>query len=474
MSMLMKPGNSYLPVLVSLFLLLPLLFGSPSSNALLHLGPPRVYSGDEPHYLVIINSILLDGDLDLANNYAAIHRGSPQAGEGFSGSALVHHTVWFESGSRKKWARIYENDPALWDHDNEGHPVPRLRAGQSPPLEGHPEFSWHPPGVALLLAPILFPFRGTQLIEPLATCCSAIAMILAMLMFRSLIRKYNSNLAFVDLVTVVTFLGTPAWHYGRTLFNEPYLLLFAIGSYSLALRGKNPILGGILIGLGMLMKPPFELLIIPLFSMYFVGRKFTSAALLVLPALASLAAFLWLDIIMFGSPWRAGQEWEQGSFLRGAAGTLFSLNHGYLIIVPATIVAFAAWPRFFRTYPRDATVLTSAIGLHFVFFASYTTDWSGASCYAARYMVPILPLLFVSLASLPDTKFWRTRCIRHGMIAICALSVVVNGIAAMPYWKYWDSNPLYAGVGTISFFLLGVIDPCQQPLSALYESFVCD
>ena len=136
------------------------------------------------------------------------------------------------------------------------------------PLDGHPEFSTHPPGVALLLAPILFPFRGTQLIEPLAICCSAIAMIIAMLMFRSLIRKYNSNSAFADLVTVVTFLGTPAWLYGRTLFNEPYLLLFAIGSYSLALRGKNPVLAGILIGCGMLMKPPFALLIIPLFLMY--------------------------------------------------------------------------------------------------------------------------------------------------------------------------------------------------------------
>ena len=207
-----------------------------------------------------------------------------------------------------------------------------------PPLEGHPEFSMHPPGVALLLAPILFPFRGTQLIEPLAICCSAIAMIIAMLMFRSLIRKYNSNSAFVDLVTVVTFLGTPAWHYGRTLFNEPYLLLFAIGSYSLALRGKYPILAGILIGLGMLMKPPFALLIIPLFSMYFVERQFTSAALLVLPAVASLTAFLWLDFIMFGSPWRLAQEWQQGSFLRGSGVDAVLLEiTGYLIIAPAII-----------------------------------------------------------------------------------------------------------------------------------------
>jgi hypothetical protein len=428
-----------------LLLLLPLLFGSPSSTAPLHIGLPRVVnpSSDEPHYLVMINSIILDGDLDLTNNYAAVYRGSPQAGKDFSGTALVPQTTWFDHGSRRHWWDIYETYP--WDHDNEGHPVPRLRAGQSPPINGQPQFSVHPPGVALLLAPILFPFRGTQFVEPLAIFCSAVAMILAMLMFHGLIRKYNSNLAFVGLVTAVTFLGTPAWHYGRTLYNEPYLLLFAIGSYSLALRGKNPFLSGLLIGLGMLMKPPFGLLIIPLFSMYVVERKFKSAAVLVLPAVLSLATFSWLDFIMFGSPWRTGLVWQQGSFLRGAAGTLFSLNYGYLIVAPAITIAFAAWPRFFRAYPRDATVLMSAVGLYFVVFASWA-GWAGASCYGARYMVPILPLLFASLALLPDTKIWQTRYVRPGIIAICALSIVVNGVAAMPYWEYWNSNPLYAAL----------------------------
>jgi hypothetical protein len=439
-----KSGNSFLPVLISLLLLLPLLFGSQHSTAPLHLGLPRVYSGDEPHYLVLMNSVVLDGDLDLANNYTAIHRGAAQAGNDFSGAALDHHTVWFEGGSRQEWSLIYEIDPALWDRDGEGHPVPRLLTGQSTPLEGHPEFSKHPPGVALLLAPILFPFRGTHLLEPLAICCSAIATIIAMLMFRSLILKYNSNSAFVDLVTVVTFLGTPAWHYGRTLFNEPYLLLFAIGSYSLALRGKNPVLAGALIGLGMLMKPPFALLIIPLWVMYCVERKFASAALLALPALASLTAVLWLNFIMFGSPWRPAQEWDQGSFLEGAAWTLFSLKTGYLIIAPAIIVAFAAWPAFVRAYPRDAMVLISGISLHFVLYANYGSV--GGAGYGARYIIPILPLLFVSLASLPDTKLWQTPYMRHGIIAICALSVVINGVAAMPYWKYWDSNPLYAAL----------------------------
>src|SRR5262249_4953343 len=162
------------------------------------------------------------------------------------------------------------------------------------------------------------------------------------------------------------------------------------GSYSLALRDKNPILVGILIGVGMLMKPPFAVQIIPLFLMYFIERRFTSAAFLILPAIVSLIAVLWLNDVMFGSPWRAAQEF-QGSFLNVAVLSLFSVRSGLLVTAPAIIVAMVAWPRFLRAYPRDAMVLLSGICLHFVLFASY---WSlGGTAYSARYMVPILPLL---------------------------------------------------------------------------------
>ena len=141
---------------------------------------------------------------------------------------------------------------------------------------------------------------------------------------------------------------------------------------------------------------------------------------------------------MFGSPWRPAQEWEQGSFLEGAAWTLFSLKSGILVIAPAIIVAFAAWPALLSSLSarRDGADIGDQSPLRS--FCHFMETRVGAS-YAARYMVPILPLLFVSLASLPDAKLWQMRYMRHGIIGLCAVSVVINGIAAMPYWKYWDS-----------------------------------
>jgi hypothetical protein len=430
--------------LIGALLLLPLIYDSPNTPGKHHIGLPRVYSGDEPHYLVMINSLLLDGDLDLANNYAAVHNGASEAGRWFSGWPLDHHTVWFEGTTRREWRAVYEDQPPNWDQDSEGHPVPRLRVGQSVPVAGHTETSTHPPGLALLLAPLLLPFRNTALVEPLAIACSALATIIAMLVFRNLIRSYAATPA-AELITAVTFLATPIWHYARSLFTEPYLLLFAIVAYSTTLRGRSPFLAGVMIGLGLLMKPTFILLGLPLLALYVVARNGRAALLFALPMAASLAATIGYDAVMLGSPWRAVQEWRQGSLPVGAWKMLFSPTKGLLISAPATVVALAAWPRFFRTHRRDATVLMAAILLNYVFFASYAVWWGGSG-YSVRYMVPVLPLVFVSLVSFADGTWPRSRVLRGTAVALCVLSGVVNARAAIQYWKSWDTNPIYAAL----------------------------
>ena len=87
-----------------------------------------------------------------------------------------------------------------------------------------------------------------RLVEPAAVTCSTLAIILAFFLFRSLLQNY-ADLVTVNLTAVVAFLGTPAWAYGRTLFSEPYLLLFAVGAYWASLRKRNPFLSGVFIAL---------------------------------------------------------------------------------------------------------------------------------------------------------------------------------------------------------------------------------
>lgn len=428
--------------LVALLLLVPLLYGSPNTPGRNHFGLPRVHSGDEPHYLVLLNSVLRDGDLDVANNYLAVEQGDIQAGRDYAGWALDHHTVWFEGERRRDWQRTFEMDPAKWDHDSAGRPVPHLRAGQSPPVQGHSETSTHPPGLALLLAPLLYPLRGTDLMEPAAILCSALAVIIAMLMYRALIRSYTDDRRVVDLATAVTFLGTLAWHYGRTLYTEPYLLLFATAAYSLALRGRSPWLAGAMIALGILMKPTFVLLALPILAMHGVARDYRAALAFALPLAAGVLATLAYDATMLGAPFRGVQEWKQGSPLASAFLMLFSPQRGLLITMPAIVVALLAWPQFFRDHRRDALVLGAGVLINYALFANFG-DWVGGFCYGVRYMVPVLPLLFASLGSLPQSAWWRSRAFRGAVAAVCLLSVAINARASIQYWKYWETNPLY-------------------------------
>jgi hypothetical protein len=41
---------------------------------------PAIYSGDEPHYLMVVHSILFDHDLDLRDDYRRARNGDVNAG----------------------------------------------------------------------------------------------------------------------------------------------------------------------------------------------------------------------------------------------------------------------------------------------------------------------------------------------------------------------------------------------------------
>ena len=424
---------------ICLALMVPLLFSLDLGGRNFLGGWPRTYSGDEVHYLVAINSVIGDGDLDLANNYRSVHDGSEQAGYWSRHRPLDHHTAWVENGARRIWWDVFELDPAKWGRDAAGNPVPTPKPGVQPPPPGTAEYPIHPPGLPLVLAPLLFPFAGTTLVEPMAILCSTLAVIGALFFYVALVRKYTRDGLTVGLAAGVTFLGTPAWDYARSLFSEPVQMLCAAGAYSLSLRGRSPLLAGLLIGVGLLVKPPFAILMLPVLAMHLWDRDVARALRFAAPVAVSLAVYLALNAHMFGSPFTVAQPWLPGSFWAGAIGTLFSPRYGYFLVAPALVVALAAFPAFLRLFRRDAIVLAAGVVIHFALYASYG-NWSGSTSYGARYVVPLIPLVFVPLAVAPQAGFWRRAAMRRIAVLICVVSVVANAAAAVEYWRYWDSN----------------------------------
>src|SRR4030095_1153605 len=57
-----------------------------------HWIEPQAARGDEPHYLMIINSILFDKDLQLQEDYRRVEQGGWEAGKFHHGRRLDNHT----------------------------------------------------------------------------------------------------------------------------------------------------------------------------------------------------------------------------------------------------------------------------------------------------------------------------------------------------------------------------------------------
>jgi hypothetical protein len=429
-------------MLIALLLFAPLMVSGPNRGGTgkLECILPRVFAGDEPHYLIQINSLLNDGDLDLANNYAAVHMGGIEAGRNFSSVPLDHHVNWYINGRYVHWSDAYETRPERWQM-RDGAPVPTLRSGNSPVPPDGPEYSAHPPGLAFLLAPILFVFRGTIWVEPAALICSAIAVVLSIPFFRSLVTPYLANEHDFAVVAAVTYLGTPIWHYSRTLYVEPYLLLCTLAAFALHLRRGMHIAAGTAVAVGLLLKPSFGIIAVPIAASLILARKWKPLARFCLPGAVALVMLGVLNHNMYGSWDRLTMKWMSGNPIVGATGLLISPRHGLIPFAPAAVAVLAAWPGAWRLRCRESAILWSSIGLYFALLAPYLY-WAGAFCYGPRYLVPILPLLFDATPVPGVTSDSNSAAAARTVFAVYGLSVLINLVGAYAAGNAWDQHPL--------------------------------
>lgn len=429
-------------LLLAALLLVPHLFASPLEPGKLKLGAPRVYSGDEPHYLLLVNSLLHDGDVDQANNYAAVHRGAGQAGKLFAGGPLDHHSSWYAGDRLLRWHEVFELDPRRWDRDAQGFPRPRVRPGISAQWLPQREYSIRPVGLPVLVAAVLWPLRGTDWLEPACVLLSGLAMVAALLLFHALLGDYPVGPKTRWAVTAVAFLGTPAWHYGRTFFPEPFLTALALGAYGLILRrdrAGHALLAGLLLGAAVAIKPPMAVLAVPPALDALWRRGLGRAVWFSLPVAAGVASVLAMNAYMHGSPFRQPQAWESSAGLEGFLGLWFSWNHGLLAFVPILPLALACWPAFWQSRRRDALLLGGGFVLYYLLIALYG-GWDGGFCYGPRHLVPVMPWLLVPLCLLGQQA-------QHGLVRGAAfflggLGILINLVGAIPYWSSWMTHPL--------------------------------
>ena len=437
----------FFPVL-SMVLLLPHFFtGPPFSPWFVRAGLPWVTSGDEPHYLVMLHSVLRDGDLDLRNNYDSALRGSTEAGARFARDPLYHHAAYYPGGRFAHWYSLYNS--AAPPVEREGWWRFPARPGTPPELADQPEYSTHPPGLPLVWAALLWPWRDSTRLESYTLLLSGLVTCAAAWIFRRFMRRGGLDEGWSNLATAVTFLGTPVWHYGRTDFAEPYLLCLALLAYHLLLAVDRPgffraSTAGAALAVGLLIKPPFALLAAPLFLLLVLRRQWGRAAVMALPLLAAAGATLVLNDRWFGSPWRPAQAWNSGNLAGGMAGFFFRWDKGLIFYAPALILALACWPRFVRTAGATAWVLLGGIVPYFLLMSLWK-EWHGGYCYGPRLILPLLPLAFAALVTAPACLAARAgqATVQRLVELVILASLAMNTAAIIFFRPFWGGFPLF-------------------------------
>lgn len=374
------PSNTH-TILVGIFLVYlgsSLLHVNPDASSLkglphfrlsyLVLAPPGALSGDEPHYLVSINSLLEDADFDLSNNYRQAANGDWDAGARFRGKPLEHHSEVDALGRER---------------------------------------STHSPYFALLLAALCWPFRGSRWVESAAILWTLLVSVLGLRLLAT--RVSSSSEGRTRLL--ILGLASPLWSYSRELWTEPWVMTLWI----LLLVERRPALLFLAGCLGSCIKYPFLCVPLSLGAVELAtafrtsgdekqqrirrGTALCGSALSGLVLTLALIQWLFRDVdhfSFFHSGIHAGFGLPGWSLL----GLWLDPRDGLFFFFPLLLLGLTRW----KEWKAAEWIPFLAF---FLVHACYQ-DWRGGTGFSSRYLVPALPLLAAHVPLARQRIWWLT------------------------------------------------------------------
>jgi len=388
---------------------------------------PHVIAGDEPHYLMVLNSILFDHDLELQDDY-------DRAAVGLDAGGIPlpdHHTILINRrlGKHGTWADNH------WDPD------------LSPGPDVY-EVSSHPMAYPALLAVFLFPFhpkmedvqRDASLVMVLISWLGAIVTFL-------LARKVGMGRGDALFATALLALASPWLAYARSFFVEPVIGLTAAVALW-ALEGERPLLAGGAAAAAAIFKPPFAL-IGGGFAIDRIQRKLWRdlielVSVLSVCALALVAFNYWLarTPIISGNVSGAlslhsntAKDFSplRNSFIGGA--------HGLIIWAPWTIFAiFSIGLALFSVNRSPGFLHEMSLPIAMQVVIVTASNFGSGACYGPRYWVPYLPWMAVAAV-----HFFRStgRIWKVALLLLVAVSIPISIAGALRYPQMFSRPPWF-------------------------------
>jgi hypothetical protein len=349
----LRVGHAFVPIVFALYALV-------AARARAQVGP----QGDEPHYLMVADSLMRDHDVSLERDYA----------EG-------------------RYLRF--------------HPAPlaphyRVRG------KGGEIFSLHAVGLSLLILP-------AYAVGGYAAASWLLALVGALVAreMRVLIRDVHGD-TLAERVGWVLALSPPLIHYAGLIFTEvPAALLVAIGLRH-GVRPERPS-RALAFGLAVAALPWLNVRYVALalvLALLALGARprLRTAVLLFAPAVASALALAAYHYHLYGffDPRRVygrQPELSLATLPEGIPGLLFDQEFGLLVYAPVLVLAV---PGIFSLYRRDSPRAVACAGLVLVglLTAGAWPMWRGGFNPPGRFLVPVLPALALPAAAAMRSRIW--------------------------------------------------------------------
>lgn len=314
-------------------------------------------SGDEPHYLLMAQSLWRDGDLELRDNKA---RGEME--EYVPGDVAIH------------WG--------------------------APRADGRP-FPAHSVGLPALLAPV-YALGGRRACVLFLAALGALLALVA----RALARRATGDDGAAMLAWVAA-LGPPAAFYSFHVYTELPSALALGGALLLLLRSSSSVVGAMAAAVLASTLPWLHVKLIPaaaaLGVVALVRLEGRARVAFVSAVVAAGVGYITFFYAVFGTPtplavYGGGVPGGlEGHPLRAAVGLLLDRSYGLLPYAPVFVLSLAAAPLVVRR-PQREVWSGALVGAAVLAPVLTWRMWWGGQCPPGRFLVPLVPLLAVLLA----------------------------------------------------------------------------
>ena len=382
-------SNSYLSnkKLIFLFLFFTIIF-SPFffQKWRIKLTPLFAVSGDEPHYLVMANSLAKDFDLEVSNNYR-----ERQYGELLKNYELDHHTYFIHESKRIPWEDVYEVSKS-----NSGVLFVKKETYRELDTENLIEVPIHPPGYPLLLAAFFYPFLNNG-----AVYSESIILFFQLLFFSiSVLYAYKTfSVKPGSFLFVFLALSYPVWTLNASFYTEGIIGSLLLLSFC-HLQNKKTILFALDLFLIIFIKEIYIPAAFFLSALFFMENKFRLKHLpvIILPALSLLIYFI-KNFLLFSNPFHTYIPYSvNNNILNAVYELLFSSHKGILVFSPHLIFLPAALIKYTGQYRLRGAVLAAVTFIIFT-VTIFHSSWSGGPSFSYRTFAPILffsfPLIYL-------------------------------------------------------------------------------